>query len=247
MDRVIPMAYKVAICDDSKTDAAYVEKMLYKWAKDRDVEVYPKAFPSAENFMWYYAEDKLWDILLLDIEMGDMDGVTMAKEVRRDNEAVQIVFITGYPNFAQEGYEVSALHYLMKPVNQDKLFATLDRAVSNLQKKERAILLPLDGETLRLPVKEIQYIESFSHNIAIATANATLQVKMPISEIEKLLGDGFIRCHRSYLAGLRYIARISRTEIIMDSGKILPISRSASSLVHRAFISYYKGVHDETV
>ena len=70
---------------------------------------------------------------------------------------------------------------------------------------------------------------------------------MPISEIEKLLGEGFVRCHRSYLVGLKHIARLSRTEVILDSGKALPLSRSAAAFVHKAFISYYTGEKDETV
>ena len=76
--------------------------------------------------MFRYAEDKRWDILLLDIEMPGMDGVTMARRIRKENETVQIVFITGYSEYISEGYEVAALHYLMKPVDKDKLFATLD-------------------------------------------------------------------------------------------------------------------------
>ncbi len=84
------MAYRVAICDDSKTDAKYVKKILCKWAKDRGIEVYPKVFPSAENFMWHYAEDKLWDTLLLDIEMGDMDGVLTHKQADKMIEPISV-------------------------------------------------------------------------------------------------------------------------------------------------------------
>ena len=113
------MAYRVAIVDDSIVDAAFVEDILKVWANNRQVVVQPERFDSAEKFLFRYADDKAWDILLLDIEMGAMDGVTMAKRVRQDNEAVQIVFITGYSDYIAEGYEVAALHYLMKPVNQD--------------------------------------------------------------------------------------------------------------------------------
>lgn len=179
--------------------------------------------------------------------MGAMDGVALAKRVRRDNESVQIVFITGFADYMAEGYEVSALHYLMKPVRQDKLFAVLDRAAAALQKTQRFVLLPVGGETLRLPVSQVQYAEAFSHSVAIITGTDTLQVKMPITEIEKLLGEGFVRCHRSYLAGLKYIARLSKTEVILDSGKALPLSRSTAPLVHQAFISYYTVDQDETV
>ena len=241
------MAYRVGIVDDSNIDAEYVHSILESWAQDRRAGVQAQRFPSAESFLFHYAEDKDWDILLLDIEMGAMDGVSLAKKIRQDNETVQIVFVTGFGDYISEGYEVSALHYLMKPVKQDKLFAVLDRAVAAIQKTERVVLLPVDGEMLRLPVGQIEYVEAFSHAVAVTTEADTIQVKMPISEIEKLLGEGFIRCHRSYLVGLKHIARLSKTEVILDSGKALPLSRGAAATVHKAFISYYTGEQDETV
>ena len=241
------MAYRVAIVDDSVKDAEFVQGILNSWAEQRQANIQAEVFPSAEAFLFRYAEDKDWNILLLDIEMGAMDGVSLAKKIRQENNSVQIVFITGFADYISEGYEVSALHYLMKPVKQDKLFVVLDRAIAAMQKTERVILLPVGGEMLRLPVSRVQYVEAFSHTVAIITGTDTVQVKMPISEVEKLLGDGFIRCHRSYLVGLKHIARLSKTEVILDNGKALPLSRSAAPLVHKAFISYYTGEKDETV
>ena len=241
------MAYRIAIVDDDHVDAEYVGRILNAWALDRQACVQVQQFTSAESFLFRYAEDKEWDILLLDIEMGAMDGVSLAKKIRQENETVQIVFITGFADYIAEGYEVSALHYLMKPVKQDKLFAVLDRAVAAMDKTERVILLPVGGEMLRLPVGQVQYVEAFSHTAAIVTGTDTIQVKMPISEIERMLGVGFVRCHRSYLVGLKHIARLSKTEVILDSGKSLPLSRSAAASVHKAFISYYTGEKYETV
>ena len=241
------MAYRVAIVDDSSIDTEYVHGILNTWAKERQAHVQVERFASAESFLFQYTEDKQWDILLLDIEMGSMDGISLARKLRQDNESVQFVFITGFADYMSEGYEVSALHYLMKPVKQDKLFAVLDRAVVSMQKMERVILLPLGGEMLRLPVSQVQYVEAFSHTVALITETDTIQVKMPISEVEKLLGDGLVRCHRSYLVGLKHIARLSKTEVILDSGKSLPLSRGAAPLVHKAFVSYYSGEKDETV
>ena len=135
------MACRVAIVDDSRTDAGFVEELLVQWAADRHVVVQTEQFHSAESFLFRYAEDKAWDILLLDIEMGAMDGVTMAKKVRSQNEVVQIVFITGYSDYIAEGYEVAALHYLMKPVKQEKLFAVLDRALEKRKQEDRCLNL----------------------------------------------------------------------------------------------------------
>lgn len=241
------MVYRIAIVDDSTTDAEFVLDILNRWAGERQVTIQAELFPSSEAFLFRYAEDKNLDILLLDIEMGAMDGVSLAKRIRQENDSVQIVFITGFGDYIAEGYEVSALHYLMKPVKQDKLFSVLDRAVSAIQKTERVILLPVGGEMLRLSMSRIQYVEAFSHSVNIVTTSDSLQIKMPISEIEKQLGDGFVRCHRSYLVGLKHIARLSKTEVILDSGKMLPLSRSAAPLVHKAFISYYAGDKDDTV
>ena len=90
------------------------------WSRQREIPVLVETFSSAEAFLFRYEEDKTFDFLLLDIEMGGMDGVTLARQVRRDSEDLQLVFITGYWDYIGEGYDVSALHYLLKPVRQDK-------------------------------------------------------------------------------------------------------------------------------
>lgn len=241
------MSYRIAICDDSRPDALFVLEQIKSWASVRHISVWAEIFESAEQFMFRYASDKAWDILLLDIEMGAMDGVTMAKKIRQKHDSVQIVFITGFPDYIQEGYEVSALHYLLKPINTDKLCAVLDRAVTILGKQEQTLLLPVDGQTVRVPVSKILYVEAFAHSIAVALEDRTLHVKLSITQMEQMLAKGFARCHRSYLVGLRYISRISKTEVILDNGKCLPISRTAAPLVHKRFISYYTGENYETV
>lgn len=238
---------RIAICDDSTQDARFVQNMVSSWVKNRNIKLQTETFSSAESFLFHYVEDKNFDILLLDIEMGNMDGVTLAKRIRKDNDTVQIVFITGFADYISEGYEVSALHYLMKPVQEEKLFTVLDRAANALQKTARFLLLPAEGKMCRMPVSTIVYAEAFAHSVEIHTVQETIPAKLSISELEKQLGDGFIRCHRSYLVGLKYISRLSRTEVMLDSGKTLPLSRTAAPLVHQAFISYYTGDQNETV
>ena len=119
---------RIAICDDSAQDAQFVKNMVVHWAKSRKTELHAEIFSSAESFLFHYAEDKDFDILLLDIEMGTMDGVALAKRIRKDKDAVQIVFITGLSDYISQGYEVLALHYLIKPVQEEKLFGVLERA-----------------------------------------------------------------------------------------------------------------------
>ena len=100
------MKYKIAICDDADADRQYVLNMVRAWAASAGHAVHADTFPTAENFLFHYAEESDYDILLLDIEMGAMDGVTLAKQLRRDNDTVQIIFITGYSDYISEGYEI---------------------------------------------------------------------------------------------------------------------------------------------
>ena len=235
------MKYKIAICDDNSIDRDYLSSVVTEWAAGREHTVQAETFPSAEAFLFHYANEKDYDILLLDIEMKDMNGIELAKRIRLNNAWVQIVFITGYPDFISEGYEVSALHYLMKPAKKEKLFQVLDKAAGLLQKKERNILLQMGSESIRIPADAIIYVEAFSHYLTIHTTYLAYEVKISMSQMEELLGDGFVRCHRSYIAGIKHIARISKTEIIFDSNQAIPLARNSYNAVNLAFIGYYKG------
>lgn len=243
------MKYKIAICDDEIVEVKYLSSLVTEWAKQTDNISSISTFESAESFLFDYAENKDYDIILLDIEMSGtnnrvhtMNGVELAKLNRKDNNILQIVFITGFPNFIAEGYEVSALHYLIKPVSVTKLFSVLDRACENLNKHERSILLDITGESMRISIDKIMYAEAFAHSVMIQTADNKLEVKISITEIEKLFGDGFIRCHRSYIVGLKYIKRITKTDVILDNNKSIPLSRNSYDKVNQAFIKHYKGV-----
>ena len=235
------MAYRIAICDDNETDTQHLQKLVNTWAEVQKIPLQIERFPSAESFLFHYAEDKTFDLLLLDIEMGAMDGVTLARRIRTDNESVQIIFITGYPDYMDQGYEVSALHYLMKPVNQEKLHATLDRAFRSLTREKKAIFLPLEGESVRILVDDIQYIEAFDHRIDIFTETDSYSTKLPLREMEAQLTEDFVRLHRSCIANLQYIKKITKTEVILDSGKTLPVSRRSYADVNHAMMKYVTG------
>ena len=178
------MNYKIAICDDSDADRNYVSDLAARWAANRGHTVQIAQFPSAENFLFRYAEENDYDILLLDIEMGHMDGVTMAKKLRRDNDTVQIVFITGYSDYISEGYEVAALHYLMKPVKEDKLCSVLDRAAEKLSKNEKVLHFQIGGEMFRVPIHQIRYAEVTGNYVTIHAAQC-LTVKMTLEGWKK--------------------------------------------------------------
>jgi len=244
------MNIKIAICDDENHQLQYIKTLITKWTSINKLQYTLDMYESAEQFKnaisennWLDENVKSYDILLLDIQMGGQDGIALAKELRETDEKSIIIFITAIPDFIQDGYDVSALHYLMKPVNEDKLFAVLDRAVKQLAKTERTLFLPVDGEMMRISEADIMYIESFAHHQEIWLKSGCVSVKMPAYKLEQQLGSGFIRCHRSYIVNKKYISKITKTDIVLDNGKEIPLSRRLYNEVSRAMLSYVKERH----
>lgn len=233
------MSYNIAVCDDSSADREYVMDFVKQWASISGHAVKVSSFPSAENFLFLYEEKSDYDILLLDIEMGAMDGVALAKKLRKANDTVQIVFITGYSDYISEGYEVAALHYLMKPVKKEKLFAVLDRAVQKLHKNEKVLNLEISGEMVRIPVYQIRYADVMGNYVTIHGA-ADYTLKMTLGELEKQLDDRFYRVGRSCIVNLTNIARVTKTEIKLSDGTIIPLPRGAYEPLNRAIIQHTK-------
>lgn len=230
------MRYKIAICDDCDVDRQYILNMVTLWGERSGHIVHIDAFSSAENFLFHYAEESDYDILLLDIEMGEMDGVTMAKKLRKENDTVQIVFITGYSDYILEGYEVAALHYLMKPVKTEKLCAVLDRAAQKLAKNEKVLNFEVAGEMIRVPIYQIRYADVFGNYVTIH-ASSDVTLKMTLSELEKQLDERFYRAGRSCIVNLSQISRVTKAEIKLSDGTAIPLPRGAYDGINRAIIN----------
>ena len=228
------MEYAVSICDDSEVDRFFLSALVKKWAEKTGREVRTFEYPSAEQFLFHFP-DQMTDLLLLDIEMGGMDGVTLAKKLRSKNDALQIVFITGYSDYIAEGYEVSALHYLMKPVKEEKLFSVLNRAAEKIQKNERLLVLETGGELVRLPIYSIRYAD-VQGNYVTAHADGDHTAKMTLSQLEKQLDDRFYRVGRSAIVNLTQIARVTKTDIFLNDGTLVPLPRGAYEGVNQAII-----------
>jgi len=235
------MRIKLAICDDEQSETEYITSLVQSWATKSTLTVELYTFDSSESFLFAYDADKSFDILLLDIQMKQMDGVELAKKLRASGAQMQIVFITGFPDFIAEGYDVSALHYLMKPVSEEKLMEVLDRAVQLLGAKKTSLLLKTENGQVRAFCDDITYVEAFAHNVVVYTTSEVIEVKESISTLETAFAKDFCRVHRSYIVGLRHIRQISKAVVILDDGTKIPLSRRRYDTLNQAFISYHKG------
>ncbi len=238
------MKLQIAVVDDDAASREYLGALVNKWAKNGKNIIALTHFSSAEAFLFEHNENNIFDILLLDIEMGKINGVELAKQVRASEKngcRTQIVFITGYPDFISEGYDVAALHYLMKPVKEEKLFEVLSRAKANAESSAKKLIFHTNEADKAVYVSSIIYAEAFSHMIKISTEESTFEVRMKLSELAEMLGENFIQTHRSYIVNLAHIESLTKTELVLDSGKAIPISRAEQQKVHSAFVRYFKG------
>lgn len=234
---VIRIKYRIAICDDEQDQIDHIASMVSAWSVQNGYPSEVITFTSAEAFLFAYEDNKTYDILLLDVEMKDITGIELAKRIRRENKRAEIIFITSHFEFIGEGYEVDALHYLIKPVSEEKLTQVLNKAVEKLSVQPPSVVINCNGETVKLFETDIVYIESFLHYILIRTRDKEYKIKERISAFEQKLSDDFYRIHRSYLVSLKHITRISRTSVTVGNTE-LPLSRGKYDDINRAFIEH---------
>lgn len=233
------MRYNISVIDDNDADTEYISAFVARWAKESGHTAHILAFPSAEAFLFQYEEEKAFDILLLDIEMGEMNGVDLAKKIRLQNDAVQIVFITGYPDFIAQGYEVDALHYLMKPISYEKLYAVLQKAIARLEKAEKRLRVTYDHSTDLVPFSRILYVEAQKQYVLIHTFDETYRMKRSFSKILEELDEFFYKCQRSFCVNLSHVTRIKNNSVVLKNGEEIPISRGMAEKIGKEMIRLF--------
>ena len=235
------MDYSIAIVDDVLQDREYIAGLVYLWAQEKGHTVTLKTFPSSEAFLFAREESKKTEMLLLDIEMGAMNGVELAKELRQvqKDTMLQLVFITGFPDFIAEGYEVDALHYLIKPVVPAKLFSVMDKAVTNLAKVEKHLRVTYDRRMDFIPLSKIYYIEAQRQYVLIHAEDGEYRMKTSLAETKGALDEYFFQCQRSFLVNLRYVAQVKNNCVILKNGIEVPIGRGMAEKVGKEIIKLF--------
>ncbi len=233
---------RIAICDDEAAQRQLLKKYLEEWASQNRVILETELFAGGESFLFAWEDNREYDLLILDIEMVRLSGMELAEEIRKKDEEIPILFVTGYEKYMLQGYEVSALHYLLKPVSREKLFEILDK-LRMKRKREDKIFFQMEKGPISLQASKIWYIEAMAHQSILYTEDENYTLRSSIGEaVRQLAGrKEFVRCHRSYLVNVLHIAAITKPELILDDKRRLPLSRSAEKEVNRLFVEMFRG------
>lgn len=235
------MIMKIAIVDDEVKEQEIIAKYIGEWAQAAKELVEFFRFDSSESFLFSWEDVKDYALLVLDIEMGEISGLELAKRIRFEDKKIPIIFVTGYDEYIQYGYDVSALHYLIKPVNKEKLFQTLGK-LSEKEEAVKSLVLSAENEVRRIQMNQVLYVEAAGHGSIMHTTNEVIRLKESFGEIEKqvLPMDEAVKCHRAYLVNLRFVSAVQNADLILDNGEKLPIARSRMKHVQQEFLRYYR-------
>ena len=228
---------RVAVAEDMAFEREALLRHLNRYAQERGEELACTAFENGEALLRGYGEG--FDLLLLDVAMPRVDGLTAARRIRRQDERVVILFITSMVQYAVQGYSVDAIDFLVKPVSYTGLRLRLDRALTRIAQNQPLRIQVRSACGLRsVPVSEIRYVETSNHRVIIHTGDEELLTDRTMKQIEaELAGQPFFRCHTSYLVHLRYVDRIQGNEIEVDGSRLL-ISRYRRRELLDTFTAY---------
>ncbi|WP_020226139.1 LytR/AlgR family response regulator transcription factor [Holdemania massiliensis] len=219
----------IAYCEDEKIQKEILEELLCRWGK--------------VNLVWYESAEQMlfecdgrypFDLIILDIQMRNQNGMELARQIRRADPQVPLLFLTATKEYVFEGYEVNALRYLIKPIQPSQLFAILGEIQASTK---RSILL--NGNRIDLNV--LVYVEAEAHYCHLVFEDHRQKEKIGIRELKTMLDDSFVMIHRSYLVNIAKVDQIRREELSAGSFT-LPVARSQLKTVSEAFIEYNKGI-----
>ncbi len=230
---------RISICDDEEIYRSNLRNELEKIINSLDVVI--DSYECGTELLKRF-EKQEYDLLFLDIEMPQMDGITLAKRIREMSEKAEIVFLTSHIEFALEGYEVNALRYLTKPVKVEKLQEVISFLMKREQNKKSIWVCNKDYEE-KVLISEITYFEAQNQNVEVHTKDKVYVHRYNIGDYEKeLQGEGFFRIHRGYLVALGSIESVRQREVELEDGVILPISKSKEKQLKDALFQYIKEV-----
>lgn len=230
---------RIALCDDNDRFLQSTAEQIEKWSEQSKIPIRLFTYNNGDELIAGSAAGRM-DIIFLDIVMPLLNGMDAARELRQQDTAVRIIFLTSSPEFALESYEVKAQGYLLKPVTYDKLKETLDECAHVFEKEPPNIVLKTHFGYQKLYFHEIEYAEAQNKRVIFyLKTGKSVEVTEPLCSFEDKFTDsnGFFKCHRSYLVYLPNVDHFSSTEIITKSGRNIPIARGYAKTFKEAYFN----------
>ena len=227
---------RIAICDDERHFREALKQMFDAYARKRLIDVLHYEYKNGESLL---KSDRKYDLIFLDYQMGDLNGVETAKKLRKNNCRATIVFMSSYPHVVFDTFEVNTFRFLTKPVVEGRLFKVLDDYLKSFSKSE--YLMIKRPNISRVRFDDIIYIEAHNKTSAIHTVDEVVEYVRFISEVEKSLPkDRFFKCHKSYIVGLKHVKGRFERDLLLDNGAGVPLAAGRTSDFIKVFSNYMK-------
>ncbi|WP_454051041.1 LytR/AlgR family response regulator transcription factor [Cellulomonas sp. Marseille-Q8402] len=217
----------IVIAEDAPHDTALLAGALRRYSRERGVPIAVTHHADGAGLLAGYDSDA--DLLLLDVELPDADGLAAAAEIRSRDKRVAIAFVTNAAGRAAQGFEVEALDFLVKPVRYEALARTVDRVLAR-SPRTRSVLLPAEGRHLRLDADDIVLLEAAGRRVVVHTLDGRYVVRGPLKDVAASVADlGFFRCHHGYVVNLRHVVAARQETCALVTGRTVPVSRPRRS------------------
>lgn len=232
---------RIAIVEDDKTYADQLIEFLGRYQVDNGLKITYDLYTNGAMLTQPY--DKEYGIIFMDIDMPVMDGMSAAKEIRKVDGTVIIIFITNMAQYAIKGYSVNALDYLLKPIGYFAFSQCLNKAITRLSKLEdQYIAVCVNRRMQKINLTDIYYIESMKHTLTFYTSHGEYVTNSTLKVMEASLADKFFaRGGSGFLINLRHVDAI-RDGCAIVRGKPIPLSRSRKASFEKALINYISEV-----
>lgn len=238
------MKIRIACCDNEKQQLELYKTMFTNIEMRQDIKLNVEYFLSG-NFMLerFQSEKNPFDLVYLDMDMDEKSGLDLAKEIRQNYHSdCLILFLTNYPKYMQNSFDVRAFQYMIKPVQFDEFERKFNAARKYLEKDDKnRVVLKIDEDNVVFFTNEIYYIEKekSSKQFLVYLEDKCVVAKGVLSAIEnQLLEQHFMRTHRSYLVNMKHIRRIQKNDLVLSNGNLVPISRRKEKELKQQFMRY---------
>lgn len=227
---------KIAICDDDEQDRAKMLGLVAEYIDKNNYHVHIDQYKAGEEFLASKVSE--YDLVILDIFMAELNGIETAKKFVSDHPNMQIIFCSSSNAYAEESYDVSALRYLTKPVEKEKLFATLDRFF-HIHTSMRTLVYKQNRMDEWVLLNDILWVEANGHTTIIHTRTGDITTRTSFSNIcEQVAGADFVKPIRYALVSLKYVTSLPTDVFVLKDGTTVPISRDLRPDMKKAFSDY---------